>query len=59
MRDPERERQRENQAPHRKPDVGLDPSTPGSCPDPKADIQTTEPPRHPILLLLINLYLHI
>ena len=34
MRDTEREmqrhRQREKQAPHRKPDVGLDPGSPGS-----------------------------
>ena len=43
MRDREREkegqrhRQREKQAPHREPDVGLDPRTPGSCLEPKAD----------------------
>ena len=30
-----RERQREKQAPRRKPDVGLDPETPGSCPGPR------------------------
>lgn len=40
MRDTERERQRhrprEEQAPCRKPDVGLDLGTPGSCPGPKA-----------------------
>ena len=40
MRDTERERQghrqKEKQAPCRKPDVGLDPGTPGSCPMPKA-----------------------
>ena len=30
-------RQREKQAPCRKPDVGLDPTTPGSCPGPNAD----------------------
>ena len=28
-------RQREKQAPCRKPDVGLDPGTPGSCPGQK------------------------
>ena len=43
MRDTERERQRHKQrvkqAPCRKPDVGLDPGTPGSCPEPKADAQ--------------------
>ena len=43
MRDPEierqRHRQREKQAPCRDPDVGLDPRTPGSCPELKADAQ--------------------
>ena len=41
MRDTERERQRrrlrEKQAPSGEPDVGLDPRTPGSCPELKAD----------------------
>ena len=32
MRDTERERQREKQAPCREPEVGLDPGTLGSCP---------------------------
>ena len=40
MRDTEREgqrhRQREKQAPYRKPDVGLDSGTPGSHPELKA-----------------------
>ena len=40
MRDTERERQRhrqrEKQVPCREPDVGLDPRTPGSHPEPKA-----------------------
>ena len=46
MRDTEgeRHRQREKQAPCREPDAGLDPGTPGSCPEPKADAQ---PLRHP------------
>ena len=48
MKDTERERrrhrQREKQAPHREPDVGLDPGTPGSHPGPKAD---AEPLSHP------------
>ena len=39
MRDTERERQRhsqrEEQAPCREPDVGLDPGSPRSCPGPK------------------------
>ena len=41
MRDTERERQgprqREKQAPCREPNVGLDPGTPGSRHEPKAD----------------------
>ena len=44
MRDTEQERQRhrqsENQAPCRKPDVGLDPGTPGTCPELKAGALT-------------------
>ena len=48
MRDTERERrrhrQKEKQAPCRKPDVGLNPGTPGSRPGPKAD---TKPLSHP------------
>ena len=50
MRDTDRERQRlrqrEKQAPHREPDVGLNPGTPGSRPEPKTR-STAEPPRHP------------
>ena len=48
MRDTERERQRhrqrEKQAPHKEPDVGLDPGTPGLRLEPKADAQL---PNHP------------
>ena len=33
----EKHRQREKQAPFRDPYVGLDPVTPGSLPEPKAD----------------------
>ena len=42
MRNTERQRYRhgEKQAPRREPDVGLDPKTPGSCPEPKADAQS-------------------
>ena len=51
MRDPERDgqrhRQREKQAPCRVPDVGLDPGTPGSCPEPKADAQSLSHPGIP------------
>ena len=39
-----RHRQKEKQAPRREPDVGLDPRTPGSGPEPKADAQ---PLSHP------------
>ena len=46
MRDRERQRhrRRDKQAPCREPDVGLDPKTPGSRPEPKAD---THPLSHP------------
>ena len=40
----QRHRQREKQTPYREPDAGLDPRTPGSCPELKADAQP-EPPR--------------
>ena len=36
-RERQRHRQREKQAPCREPDVGLDPGTPGSCPELKAE----------------------
>ena len=53
MRDTERERQkhkqREKQALCGEPNVGLDPRTPGSPPEPKAD---TQPPIHPSYLNL-------
>ena len=44
----QRHRQREKQDPFRGPDAGLDPRSTGSCPEPKADNSTTEPPRCPI-----------
>ena len=40
----QRHRQREKQAPCKEPDVGLDPRTPGSHPELKAD---TQPLNHP------------
>ena len=43
-REKQRRRQREKQAPCGEPDVGLDPRTPGSGPEPKAD---TQPLSHP------------
>ena len=42
----ERHRQREKQAPCGEPDAGLDPRTPGSCPEPKAAL-TAGPPGRP------------
>ena len=36
----------------RVPDVGLDPSTPESWPEPKADAQPTKPPRCPFFYFL-------
>ena len=48
----QRHRQREKQAPCRKPDVGLDPRTPGSRPELKADAQ---PLSHPGMQSIINL----
>ena len=56
MRDTERERQRhrqrEKQAPHREPDVGLDPPTLGSHPWWKAHTQLLSHPDVPIMLFL-------
>ena len=43
----QRHRQREKQAPHGEPDVGLDPETPGSRPEPKADAQPLSHPGVP------------
>ena len=58
MRDTEKERkrhrQREKQAPYREPDEGLNPRTPGSCPEPKADAKPLSHPggshRSPVLI---------
>ena len=48
----QRYRQREKQVPCRKPDPGLDPRTPRSCPEPKADAQTPSHPGVPYITLL-------
>ena len=57
MRDPERKRQRhreeEEQVPCREPDAELDPRTPGSCPEPKADAQPLSHPGVPRFYLFI------
>ena len=44
----QRHRQREEQAPCGEPDVGLDPRTPESHPEPKADSQPLSHPGVPI-----------
>ena len=48
--DRQRHRQREKQAPCREPNVGLDPVTLGSCPEPKAD---AKPLSHPGAQILV------
>ena len=57
MRDTQRERQRhrqrEKQAPCREPDMGLNPRTPGSHPEPKADVQPLSHPRVPESFIFI------
>ena len=50
----ERLRQRENQGPHGEPNVEVDPGTPGSRPEPKAD---TQPPSHPGVPVVLFLYM--
>ena len=52
----QRHRQREKQVPHREPDVGLNPGTPGSRPEPKADSQPLSHPAIPIFIL-INMFI--
>ena len=56
MRDTQRQRQihrqREKQAPCRKPDVGLNPRIPESGPELKGRRSTTEPPRRPYMRVL-------
>ena len=52
MKERKRHWQREKQIPCRKPDVGLDPGTLGSCPESKADVQPLSHPGVPIFLFL-------
>ena len=54
-RERKRQKQREKQAPCREPDEGLDPSTPGSHPELKADPQ---PLSHPGILKSDTLLSH-
>ena len=56
MRDTERtqrHRQREKQAPHGEPDVGLDPGTLGSRPGPKAGAKLLSHPGIPIMFFIL------
>ena len=48
----QRHRQREKQASCREPNVGLNPGTPGSHLEPKADAQPLSYPRHPTIQVL-------
>ena len=48
----QRHRQREKQAPYGEPNVGLDPRTPGSGPEPKADAQPLSHSGVPIMEIL-------
>ena len=62
MRDTERQRyrQREKQAPCKEPNEGLDPRTPGSRPEPKADAQPLSHPGSPhALLILVSPHLYL
>ena len=47
MRDTQREAEAEGEAGSREPDAGLDPRTPGSRPEPKADAQPLSHPGIP------------
>ena len=53
-RERQRHRQREKQAPCREPDAGLDPGTPGSRPELKADAQPLSHPGAPVDTLVIK-----
>ena len=50
-RERQRHRQREKQSPCREPDAGLNPRTPGSQPESKADTQPLSHPGVPLLLI--------
>ena len=47
MKDIERERQREKQAPCREPEVGFDRGSPGSCPGPRTGAELLSHPGIP------------
>ena len=48
-----RDRQREKQAPCGEPNVGLDPRTPGSCPELKAGVKPLSHQRSPYIFVNI------
>ena len=52
QRERQRHRQREKQVPRREPDVGLNPRTPGSPPESKADSQPLSHPGAPSNIFL-------
>ena len=56
QRERQRRRPREEQAPCREPDGGLDPGTPGSRPGPKADAHplSPAPPQAPLFLVIFK-----
>ena len=60
MRDIERQRhrQREKQAPHGEPNMGLDPKTPGSH-EPKADAPPLSHPGIPYLAFFLDLIFYV
>ena len=58
-RERQRHRQREKQAPCRDPNVGLNPRTAGSCPEPKADVQMLSHPGVPCLYFLNILFIYL
>ena len=55
-RERQRHRRREKQAPCRKPDVGLDPRTPGPRPGPKAGTKLLSYPGIPNVLKILYKY---
>ena len=56
QRERQRHRQREKQAPCREPDVGLEPGTPGSHPELKADTSLLSHPGTPYLRHFIFIF---
>ena len=60
-RERQRHRQKEKPAPHREPDVGLDPRTQGSWPELKVDVQPLSHPSIPkksLLFYFFNIILY-